>query len=369
MTLELNLQFFAEGNGGEKTEQPTEKKKSDARDEGQVAKSKEIENAFSLLAIFLILKLWVGSLGSSLLGFFSLVYDDIPTYIKNYNSRVNDTDLIALFTEVILQILLLIAPVLAVTFLVSFVCDVAQVKWHPTAKPLKPKASRMNPINGFKKIFSSQALIELVKAILKIGIVCLVAYSYLKKNANGLFLMYDVTLKTGIANTCDLLVNLGFRISIAYLAIAFADYFYQRWKHNEDLKMTKQEIKEEFKQQEGDPQIKGKIRQRMQEVSRRRMMQDLPKADVVITNPTHLAVAIVFDPDKFDAPYVLAKGADYLAAKIKEVARENDIEIVENKPVARMLYLNVEIGEVIPPEMYQQIAEILAFVYHLKGKA
>ncbi|MBQ3105384.1 MAG: EscU/YscU/HrcU family type III secretion system export apparatus switch protein, partial [Lachnospiraceae bacterium] len=166
----------------------------------------------------------------------------------------------------------------------------------------------------------------------------------------------------------QVVTDLGIRIAAVYMILAFADFAYQKWKFNEDMKMTKQEVKEEYKNQEGDPQIKGKIRQKMREASMRRMMQALPQADVVITNPTHYAVAIQYDAEKYAAPVVLAKGQDYLAQKIKDVARENKIEIVENKPLARMLYTNVEVGELVPPELYQAVAEVLAFVYHLQGK-
>ena len=166
----------------------------------------------------------------------------------------------------------------------------------------------------------------------------------------------------------EAVTDLGIRIAALYMLIAFGDFAYQKSKFKNDMKMSKQEIKEEFKQQEGDPQVKGKIRQKMREVSMRRMMQDLPQADVVITNPTHYAVAIKYDPKVADAPLVIAKGEDYLAARIKEVARENHVEIVENKPLARMLYANVEIGEAVPPELYQAVAEVLAFVYQLQGR-
>lgn len=368
MSLKYNLQFFADGPAGEKTEPATEKKKQDARKEGQVAKSKEIESAFTLMALFLVLKLYMETLGNKLVGFFRLSYDDIPEYIKNYDGHVNETALLTLYSECIIQLIVILAPVLIAAFSVSFICDVAQVGWHPTAKPLQPKGSKLNPISGFKKIFSKNALVELVKSILKVVIILVVAYSYLKKNINGLFLLYDTSLNTGIAATGKLVIDLGFRIAVAYLIIAFADFGYQRWKHNDDLKMTKQEIKDEYKQQEGDPQIKGKIRQRMREVSQRRMMQNLPKADVVITNPTHYAVAIMYDADHYDAPIVVAKGENYLAQRIKEVAKDNNIEIVENKPLARTLYANVEVGEMVPPELYQAVAEVLAFVYRLKGK-
>ncbi len=368
MILEYNLQFFADGPGGEKTEPATEKKKKDARDEGQVAKSKEIENSLSLFAMFLILRFWIGSLGTNMVGLFSTVYAGIPEYIKNYDGFVNANDIIGLYGQIVFEILVLIAPVLIVTFMVSFISDVAQVRWHPTAKPLMPKASKINPIKGFQKLFSKNAVVELIKAILKVIVVLLVAYNYIKNNAEGLFLLYDMSLNAAVFHAGNLVINMGLRVAFAYLIIAFADYGYQRWKYNDDLKMTKQEVKDEYKQMEGDPQVKGRIRQKMREVSQRRMMQNLPKADVVITNPTHFAVAILYDADKYDAPIVIAKGADFLAQRIKEVAKENDIEIVENKPLARMLYANVEVGEMIPQELFQSVAEVLAFVYRLKGK-
>ena len=171
-----------------------------------------------------------------------------------------------------------------------------------------------------------------------------------------------------IVNIFDIVLDVGVKISVLFVIIGIADFGYQKWKHLHDLRMSKQEVKDEMKQSEGDPQVKGRIRQKMREGARRRMMQELPKADVVITNPTHFAVAIKYDKEKAEAPYVLAKGADYVAATIKEAAKEYKIEIVENKPLARMLYYNVEIGEQIPPELYQMVAEVLAYVYSVKNK-
>ena len=183
-----------------------------------------------------------------------------------------------------------------------------------------------------------------------------------------IYLLYDIQLTQAIILIGETVIDLGIRVSVIYVVIAAADFAYQKWKFHEDMKMTKQEVKEEYKNQEGNPEIKGKIRSKMREASQRRMMQSLPEADVVITNPTHYAVAIKYDPDVSPAPIVIAKGEDYLAQKIKETAREHSIEIVENKPLARMLYANVEIGAEIPPELYQAVAEVLAFVYHVKGK-
>ncbi|MGN1179863.1 MAG: flagellar biosynthesis protein FlhB [Suilimivivens sp.] len=369
MILEYNLQFFAkDGPGGEKTEAPTSKKLEDARKEGQVAKSKEIANAFGLMALFILMKVYVGSMGNSLIECFSGVYSQIPDVIRMYGGKIPVAAITTLIRGMMLRFLLIIAPILLVGVLVAIVCDIVQVKWKPTSKPLKPKFNKLNPVSGFKRIFSANSLMELLKAIAKIGVIGYVAYSFLKDRIDEIFLLYDIGLNQAIGLIGETVTDLGIRISAVYMVIAFLDLAYQKHKFKEDMKMTKQEVKDEYKNQEGDPQIKGKQRQRMQEASRRRMMQQLPEADVVITNPTHYAVAIKYDPDKYDAPYVLAKGEDYLAQRIKEIARENNVEIVENKPLARMLYANVEIGELVPPELYQAVAEVLAFVYHLKGK-
>lgn len=367
--IRYDLQFFAkEGMGGEKTEPATSKKLDDARKEGQVAKSREIANGLGLLALFLILKFWVGHIGEQLLGVFQIVYNRIPDLTVYPNGFMPEASVISLFGLMLKQVLLILAPILIIGFLVALLSDLVQVKWKPTTKPLKPKFSKLNPISGFKKIFSVNSLVELVKSVLKIGLIVYVCFSYLKERWLLLFNLYDMSLMQAIGLAAETMTDLGIRISALYMVIALGDYIYQRVKFSNDMKMTKQEIKEEFKQMEGDPQIKGQIRAKMREASRRRMMQDLPKADVVITNPTHYAVAIQYDPEIADAPVVIAKGEDYMAARIKEVARENQIEIVENKPLARMLYANVDIGQAVPPELYQAVAEVLAFVYHLQGK-
>lgn len=367
--IRYDLQFFAkEGMGGEKTEPATSKKLDDARKEGQVAKSREIANGLGLLALFLILKFWVGHIGEQLLGVFQIVYNRIPDLTIYPNGFMPEASVMSLFGLMLKQVLLILAPILIIGFLVAFLSDLVQVKWKPTTKPLKPKFSKLNPISGFKKIFSVNSLVELVKSVLKIGLIVYVCFSYLKERWLLLFNLYDMSLMQAIGLAAETMTDLGIRISALYMVIALGDYIYQRVKFSNDMKMTKQEIKEEFKQMEGDPQIKGQIRAKMREASRRRMMQDLPKADVVITNPTHYAVAIQYDPEIADAPVVIAKGEDYMAARIKEVARENQIEIVENKPLARMLYANVDIGQAVPPELYQAVAEVLAFVYHLQGK-
>ncbi len=369
MILRYNLQFFAkDGPGGERTEQATSKKLSDARNKGQVAKSKEVTNACELLALFTVLSFWLEYMGTFFVDGIYDLYSQIPDFIKMYDGNVPAQTIRAIFIESLLRVVIIILPFLLVGYIVSFVTNLLQVKWKITTQPLKPKFSNFNPVNGVKRLFSLNSLVELIKSILKIGVIAYVVYSYLKKNMPPLYQFYGLSLNQGISLIGSLVIGLGFRITIFYIFIAILDYIYQKIKFKNDMKMTKQEVKDEFKETEGDPQVKGKQRQRMMEASRRRMMQQLPEADVVITNPTHYAVAIKYDPEVYDAPYVIAKGADYLAQKIKETAKEYNIEIVENKPLARMLYANVDIGSVVPPELYQAVAEVLAFVYHLQGK-
>ncbi len=272
-----------------------------------------------------------------------------------------------LIASVTLKSLIIMLPFMAFGFVVTLLVSIVQVGWKVSTKPMKPELSKLNPLNGFKRIFSKDSLFELVKSILKIVIIIYIAYTSIKDNANDLFALYDLGLNQAVALVGTLIINTGIKISIVYLVIGLADFIYQKHKFNEDMKMTKQEVKDEYKNTEGDPQIKGRQRCKMQEVSQKRMMQDVPKADVVITNPTHFAVALKYEAEVSSAPVVLAKGEDYLAQKIKEVARENKIEIVENKPLARMLYHNVDVGAEIPPELYQAVAEVLAAVYKAKN--
>lgn len=367
--LSYELQFFAkDGPGGEKTEPATQKKLDDARKEGQVAKSREVNMGLSLLAAFLVAKVAVGLLGNGFLNSFSMIYGQIPEAVKLYDGNIPFTMLYTLIRGVLFEMLKMMAPFLIIGFLVAFIADIIQVKWKPTFKPMQPKLSKFNPLKGMKKIFSTKSLVELFKSICKIAMIGWVAYQTLHDQIGALLLMYDMPLLQAIAYIGDTVIGLGVKISALYMVIAFADFLYQKWKFSEDMKMTKQEVKDEMKNAEGDPQIKGRIRQKMREASRRRMMEAVPEADVVITNPTHFAVAIKYDPDQYSAPVVTAKGEDYLAQKIKEAAREHGVEIVENKPLARMLYANVEIGEMVPPELYQAVAEVLAMVYQMQGK-
>lgn len=369
MSLEYNLQFFAQdGPGGEKTEEPTAKKKSDTRKDGKVPKSKELSSGVELIALFLILKFWIGHMGENFMELFSEVYEKIPAYTTFWNGRIVKEDYRILINEVLVQMLIQLLPFFAVGIVLAVGINMLQFKFQISTKPLKPKFSKLNPISGMKRLFSKDKIIELLKSIAKVVLIIAVVYLTIKDDWVYLVQFYGMPFNQAIEVIGNVVINMGLKISLVFMVIAFVDLIYQRRKFNNDIKMTKQEVKDEYKNAEGDPQIKGKIRGKMREASQRRMMQDVPRADVVITNPTHFAVAIRYDALESAAPRVLAKGADYLAQKIKEIAKENKVEIVENKPLARMLYANVEVGQEVPPELYQAVAEVLAMVYKMQGK-
>lgn len=367
LLFKIELQWFAkDGEGGEKTEPATAKKLRDAREEGKVAKSKELIAAFDLIVLFLVLKIFISFVAERLIGTFTYSYNLIPDFVEINAKDVSGQAVGTLMTNVLLQILIICVPFFIFGLVITLVVSIYQVGWKITTKPLMPKLDKFNPINGFKRMFSKESLFELLKSIVKIILIMYIAYTSIKDEADSLFILYEIPLKQAIVLVGEVVLDAGLKISIAYLLVGIADYIYQKYKFSEDMKMTKQEVKDEYKNTEGNPEIKGRQRQRMREVSQRRMMQDVPKADVVITNPTHYAVAVQYDAETAKAPIVLAKGEDFLAQKIKEVARESSVEIVENKPLARMLYANVDVGQEIPPELYQAVAEVLAMVYNTR---
>lgn len=365
--LSYDLQLFAkDGPDGEKTEEPTTKKLEDARKKGQTMKSVDVTTASTLLVFFALLKVLVGFIGNRFLDGFPMLMGQVADYAKE-EFTVNRACVI--LGQVLQHMIITALPLFIAGYVVTVISILVQVKWKVTAEPLKPKFDKFNPVSGMKRLFSKDKLMELFKSVAKVLVLSYVVYDYLRDQWNLVLDMYSYTLSQAIELIGTTVINIGLRISLFFLAIAAVDFFYQKWKFHQDMMMSKQEVKDEYKNSEGDPKVKSQQRARMQQASQRRMMQELPKADVVITNPTHLAVALLYDKENHQAPVVLAKGADYLAQRIKDVARENAVEIVENKPLARMLYHNVEIGAEIPPELYQAVAEILAYVYGLKGKA
>lgn len=365
-SFKYDLQLFAkDGEGGEKTEEPTAKKLNDARNKGQAAKSKEITTAASLLVFFIAIKVFLGFVGNQFLS----SYKDLYLSITKCTDNEFTLQLACSLVGSVIQIILITAtPFLIFSFVTVFVAELAQVKWKISFEPLQPKFDKFNPVSGIKRLFSKDKIVDLLTSVFKIAILTYIVYDFLRDKWAMVLNMYSYTLFQAIELIGTTVIDIGIRISLFFVVIAALDWKYRKWKFHEDMKMTKQEVKDEYKNAEGDPKVKSQQRARMQQASQRRMMNALPQADVVITNPTHLAVALLYDKEKYEAPIVVAKGADFLAAKIKDVAKENDIEIVENKPLARMLYHNVDIGAQIPPELYQMVAEILAYVYGIKGK-
>jgi len=359
MKIHINIQLFADA---EKTEKPTPKKRREARREGQVLQSREVTSAFILIVAVISIKVIGEYLINSFINFFSETYSYVPNideFFYENNLRIN-------ILKVITSYIKLAGPILAISTLAAVIISYLQVGFLFTTKPLMINFNRISPIEGFKRLFSKRALVELVKSILKIVFIGYVAYSFMKKNFGRIIDLPFFNPKPMFINFADLTYDYVIRILAALMGIAFIDYFFQWRQHEKSLMMTKQELKEEYKQTEGDPLIKSKIRERQRQISMRRMMQEVPKADVIITNPTHIAVAIKYDKDLYNAPYVVAKGADLIAENIKKIAKENSVPIVENKSLARILYDTLDIGDLIPEELYEAIAEILAYVYTLK---
>lgn len=369
LRLEYDLQFFAkDGPGGEKTEQPTTKKLKDARDEGNVAKSQELVSAVSLVVSFAMLRFTIGWIGEGMLDVYTNIYGMITTLSVGSGQEITRNTVMSILFDVAIDMLLIVLPLFAVLFVINFLGDLFQVKWKITSKPMKPKLNKLSPLKGVKRIFSTQSLVKLLKSIALMLIIVLLVYQTIMSKIYLLYQFYDMPLMQGIQIIGELVLDTALKISCVYLIVGIGDYVYQKLKFKNEMMMTKQEVKDEYKNAEGDPQIKGQIKRRMLQASQRRMMNDLPKADVVITNPTHFAVALQYDLKIASAPVVIAKGEDFLAQKIKDKARELDIEIVENKPLARALYANVDIGQEIPEELYQAVADVLAYVYNIKNK-
>lgn len=361
--IKMNLQLFADGGSGEKTEAPTTKKREDARKEGQVAKSQEITTALMLVGMFSLLKF----LGPYFVERVLKIFLDVFGMLNM--ERINLNTASALFNHFSLEVFMILAPIFALAIVVGLVSNIAQVGWKVSGKPLMPKLNRLSPIQGFKRIFSMRTLVELLKSILKLVIIIAIVYLTLRDYENLIFMLGELDVFKAYHTILNIVLDLGIRVGMYFIIVATIDYAYTRYKHEKDLKMTKQEVKEERKMSDGNPEIKSRIRQKMREAAMRRMMQDLPSADVIITNPTHFAVAVQYDENAGGAPTVIAKGADLMAARIREKAKEYNIELVENKPLARTLYYTVEIGDEIPPELYQAVAEVLAFVYSIKNRS
>ena len=359
----LDLQFFSAESEG-RTEQATQKKKDDARNKGQVAKSKELDTAVLILGFSAIMTALGGYMLKGIKETFVYNFNQIGEILSYKESQ----GLFQVINWAIQKFILTCLPLWLVLMVIAFLISYIQVKFKFTLEPMKIKMSKMNPMNGLKRMFSKDTIITLLLAIAKVTLLGSVALNIIKEKIPEFQRLYQVSLEVSLGLIAKTVVELGFNVGGTFFVIAILDYVYQRYKHEDSLKMTKQEIKEEYKNAEGDPQIKGKIRQKMRAASMKRMMQAIPEADVIITNPTHFAVALKYDEASGRAPIVIAKGVDYVAQKIKEKAKEHQIEIIENRPLARSLYYTVDLDKEIPPELYSAVAEVLAFVYNMQNK-
>lgn len=360
LDFKINLQLFAE----ERTEPATPKRRRDAREKGQVAKSRELVTSLIILVSFLGLKL----LSKLLYGDLLLTVQQFLSFSKNMDDIYRIDSLMQIYIKCLFVFLKVVGPILLLVALVAFISNYLQVGFMFTIKPLAPNFNKINPIEGFKRIFSKQAAAEFLKSVFKIALIGYIVYDYFMKNYHIIPELIGMSIQEAVSFIGNIIVNIGIRAGLILLILSVFDYVFQYLEFEKSIKMSKQEIKEEYKQTEGDPLIKGKIREKQRQMALHRMMAEVPKSDVIITNPTHFAVAIRYDAAVSDAPIVLAKGKDLIAQKIKDTAKENNIPIVENKPLAQALYKGVDIGGRIPAELYKAVAEVLAFVYSLKNK-
>lgn len=347
---------------GEKTEKATPRRRREAREKGQVFRSIEVITAFSLLVMFGVLSIF----GGGMMG-------NTKALMRHFFSGEGIPDVVTVsalshaLQTAVLMLIQIMAPVLIGAFTCGAVFNVVQVGLNFTTKALSPKLSRISPLEGFKRIFSMRTLLDLLKALIKIAIIGFVAYSAYQDHMNEFPSLMGEQVPFSVEAFISILMSVAFRLAIALAIFAPFDFLYQRWKHEKDLMMTKQEVKDEYKLMEGNPQTKSRIAQKQRQMSSMRMVQAVEKADVVITNPTHYAVALEYNQEEHDAPLVVAKGMDHLAQRIKEEAGKHDVQIVENRTLAQRLYFFCEVGDEVPEDMYQAVAEILAYVYRLKN--
>jgi len=353
----FDLQLFA---GDDKTEEPTAKKRADAKKKGQVGRSTDMNAAFVLLMGFFIIKLLWENIYQKIAAYTTYVFSHL-------NQPVDTENIIRIFIGIIELLAQTALPVMIAILAIGLAINFFQVGLNFNTEAIGFKLDKLNPINGFGRIFSKRSLMELVKSLMKIAIIGFFLYDFLIDHLMEMpqFIYFD--LPTSLAQISDIIFKMAFEVIGVIMIVGFMDYAYQKWQTTQDLKMSKQEVKDEMKQSEGDPQIKGKIKQKQRQMAMSRMMQEVPKADVIVTNPTHFAVALKYEKGMV-APQIVAKGQDLVARRIKEIANENRVPIVENKPLARALYASTQVGDMVPAELYQAVAEVLAYVYRLKQR-
>lgn len=352
-------------DGSEKSEEPTQKKLQDARDKGQVPRSKELTTLLMTVSAAIFLLMYGGIMMKEFIALASrgLSFERDVAF--------DELKLFDLVTAIIIDAIYLMTPFILVMVIIALISPTLLGGWSFSAKAMAPKFSKLNPVSGIKRMFSATALLELFKALAKFTLVIAMATYFLYFTFDEVLALGIEPLQFAMAHAGSLIIQAFIFVSLSLLVVAVIDVPFQLWQHNKQLKMTKQEVKEEYKQQEGNPEVKGRIRQVQREMSQRRMMQKVPQADVIITNPTHFAVALKYDPESMREPLVIAMGVDFMAAQIRTIAKENNITIVEAPPLARALYYNAELDRPIPYDLFKAVASVLAYVYQLKesGKA
>ncbi|MBN1127341.1 MAG: flagellar biosynthesis protein FlhB [Chitinispirillaceae bacterium] len=353
---------MADESKDDKTETATPKRRQESREKGSVAKSTEINSVIVLLTGLLMLKFFgnwmLERMGSCM----------IETFRSIATFELSAQQLVALMTDVSIQSILMILPVCVAIMLFGLIANIVQIGFLFTAKPITPDLKKINPISGFARLFSMKTVVETIKNILKLFIIGLVAYLTIKAEFDKIMLLSDAGIGFIISFTMSTAFQIILRVALVLVIIAILDLAYQRYDHEKQMRMTKQEVKDEHKQMEGDPKVKSRIKSLQREMARRRMMQEVPKATVVVTNPTYIAIALRYEPSQNDAPVVVAKGKRLIAEKIRQIAVENGIPIIEDKPLARGMYDKIDVGSPIPAEFFTAVAEIMAYVYRLKHR-
>ncbi len=352
---------LAESNGQEKTEQPTSKRRKDARSEGNVFQSRDVVTVVVLFGVFWMVKLML-----------PMIYETVRDYTIFFFSSIGEYHPLErspqIFTYSAVAVLKCALPLLLTALALGIVSHGVQTRFNLSFKVLKPKFSKLNPISGIKKMFGIKKLVDLAKNLLKVSILIVLLINLLKADVLPIARMIDMQTMNATVYTLELTFDLVKNVCIAFAIVAFFDFLYQRWDYENNLKMTKQEVKDEYKMTEGNPEIKGRIRKIQRQMAFSRMMQSVPEADVVIRNPTHFAVALKYDPNKHGAPLVLAKGQDYQALRIVKLAEEHGVFILENRPLARALYASCEVEREIPAEFYGAVAEVLVYIYRVSHR-
>lgn len=348
----------------EQTEKPTPKRREEARKKGQVARSQELAGSVIFLAVVLVLH-----------AFFTPMMDSLQGGMRAYFSRIGHANgdlnfhaVGGLFMQAASGVILVVGSVFVIAFVIGVVANVAQFGFLFSLKSITPSFGKLNPINGFKNMFSKRIFVQLAKQLLKLAVVAIILYVDISGNITFFAQVGQTSPAAMIEMTMNLIFGIAWKFGLLLVLIGLFDYAYERWQLEDNLKMSKQEVKDEWRQSEGNPEAKGALKKRQREMSRRRMMQSVPRATVVVTNPTHFAVALEWDEAAMEAPVLIAKGADLIAKRIRDLAREHNIPIMENPPLARTLYDKVELDQAIPPNLYAAVAQVIAFVYQLKRK-